>query len=186
MFPAMRRSRQALSAGNRKKFCSAPARACLPFAGGGRVPVCSTLNFVYAEGKLYFHCAREGHKLDALRRCPKASFCVVDEDRVVPQEYTSYFRSVIAFGTVRELTDEAEKRAAIETLARKYAPEADPGRYRSRDHTLLGAAVYVGNACGLPDRQAGQGTGCRFCSAEERRNRCFFVCCWPLRWPGLS
>ena len=63
-----------------------------------------------------------GHKLDALRRCPKASFCVVDQDQVVPETYTTYFRSVIAFGAVRILEDEAEKWAAAELLAMKYAP----------------------------------------------------------------
>ena len=126
MFRPMRRHRQALS----HEACEAVLRrgtsGVLALAGDDGYPYAVPLSYVYHNGKLYFHCAREGHKLDALRRCPKASFCVVDEDRVVPQEYTSYFRSVIAFGIVRELTDEAEKRAAIETLARKYAPEADP------------------------------------------------------------
>lgn len=61
--------------------------------------------------------------MDAIRREPKASFCVIDEDRVVAREYTTHFRSVIAFGQVRELTDEQEKRAAIEKLALRYAPQ---------------------------------------------------------------
>ena len=71
-----------------------------------------------------------GHKLDALRRCPKASFCVVDQDQVVPETYTTYFRSVIAFGAVRILVDEAEKRAAADLLAMKYAP-ADSNENRA-------------------------------------------------------
>ena len=75
-------------------------------------------------GRLYFHCARSGHKLDAIRRCEKASFCVIDQDQIIPEEYTSYFRSVIAFGRVRILEDEGEKRAAIEKLALKYAPDS--------------------------------------------------------------
>ena len=58
------------------------------------------------DGKLLFHCAREGHKLDAVARCDKASFCVIDQDRVVPEEYTTYFRSVIAFGRIRVIGDD--------------------------------------------------------------------------------
>lgn len=69
----------------------------------------SPLSYVYQEGTLFFHCAKAGHKLDALRRCSKASFCVIDQDQVVPPEYTTYFRSVIAFGRTRILEDEAEK-----------------------------------------------------------------------------
>ena len=134
MFPAMRRSRQALSARESEEILQRASAGVLAVAGAEGYPYAVPLNFVYADGKLYFHCAREGHKLDALRRCPKASFCVVDEDRVVPQEYTSYFRSVIAFGTVRELTDEAEKRAAIETLARKYARKPTRPIPKQRSH----------------------------------------------------
>ena len=52
-----------------------------------------------------------------------ASFCVIDQDQIVPEEYTTYFRSVIVFGTIRILHDEAEKREAIEKLAVKYAPD---------------------------------------------------------------
>lgn len=48
---------------------------------------------------------------------PKASFCVVGRDEVIPEKYTTYFRSVIAFGRVRVVEDEAQKRAAIDLLA---------------------------------------------------------------------
>ncbi len=77
---------------------------------------------MYADGKIYFHSAKSGHKVDAVRSCPRASFCVIDQDHIVPEEYTTYFRSVIAFGTVRILEEDGEKRAAIEKLAVKYAP----------------------------------------------------------------
>ncbi|NVB76589.1 pyridoxamine 5'-phosphate oxidase family protein, partial [Phocaeicola vulgatus] len=87
------------------------------------------LSYVYDGAKLYFHCAQTGHKLDAIRRNAKASFCVVDQDQIVPEEYTTYFRSVIVFGQMRVLTDEEEKRAAIEKLAVKYAPaDTEAGR----------------------------------------------------------
>ena len=46
----------------------------------------------------------------------------------MPEEYTTYFRSVIAFGKMRILTDEAEKRNAIEKLAERYTPYNEKGR----------------------------------------------------------
>lgn len=61
--------------------------------------------------------------MGAIKRNPKASFCVIDQDLIVPEEYTSYFRSVIVFGTMRILEQDMEKRAAIEKLALKYAPD---------------------------------------------------------------
>lgn len=78
---------------------------------------------MYADGRLYFHCAKSGHKLDALRRYEKASFCVIDQDEIVQEKFTTYFRSVIAFGKIHEIKDDHQKREAIEKLALKYAPD---------------------------------------------------------------
>ncbi len=61
------------------------------------------------------------------------SFCVIDEDKIVPEEYTTYFRSVIAFGKARILEEEAEKRSAIEKLAAKYTPDDEAGRLAEID-----------------------------------------------------
>ena len=134
MFREMRRKNQELSREEAEAVLRRGTSGVLAVAGDGGYPYAVPLSYAYAEGKLYFHCARAGHKLDALRRDPKASFCVIDQDQVVPEEYTTYFRSAIAFGTVRELTDEEEKRRAIELLALKYAPEDSPeGRQRAID-----------------------------------------------------
>ena len=73
----------------------------------------------------YTSCAKGGHKLDAIQRSSKASFCVIDQDQIVPEKYTTYFRSVIAFGQIRIIEDEKEKLAAIEKLAKKYSPDED-------------------------------------------------------------
>ena len=126
MFREMRRKNQALSREETEAVLRRGTSGVLAVAGDNGYPYAVPLSYVYEEGKLYFHCARAGHKLDAVRREPKASFCVIDQDQVVPEEYTTYFRSAIAFGTVRELTDEEEKRRAIELLALKYAPEDGP------------------------------------------------------------
>ena len=123
MFRPMRRHRQQLSQGDCAAILSRGTSGVLAVAGDGGYPYAVPLSYVYQEGTLFFHCAKAGHKLDALRRCSKASFCVIDQDQVVPPEYTTYFRSVIAFGEVREVTDEAAKRRAIERLALKYAPD---------------------------------------------------------------
>lgn len=75
-------------------------------------------------GRIIFHSALKGHKVDAVRSDPRASFCVIDQDAIVPDEFTTYFRSVIAFGRVRPIEDEDEKRSAIRLLSRRYSPSA--------------------------------------------------------------
>ena len=67
--------------------------------------------------------AKEGHKIDAIRTCDKASFCVVEQDHIVPPKYTTYYRSAIAFGRIRILEDEKEVRRAAWLLAVRYYPE---------------------------------------------------------------
>lgn len=123
MFRDMRRRRQELSRQECDAVLGRGTSGVLAVDGDDGYPYAVPLSYAYDGERIYFHCARSGHKLDALRRNPRASFCVVDKDQVVPERYTTYFRSVIVFGTVRELADDAERRAAIELMGRRYAPE---------------------------------------------------------------
>ncbi len=95
----------------------------LATAGDDGYPYAVPLSYVYADDKIYFHTAKTGHKMDAIARSEKVSFCVIDEDQIVPEAFTTYFRSVIAFGRARVLHDEEEKRAALLKLAKRYSPE---------------------------------------------------------------
>lgn len=132
MFREMRRKRQALSVEEAAAVLYRGTSGVLALAGDDDYPYAVPLSYVYDGEKIYFHCAKKGHKLDAIQRNPRASFCVVDQDQIVPEEYTSYFRSAIVFGQIRVLEDDAEKRAAIEKLALKYAPQdTEEGRKRA-------------------------------------------------------
>ena len=122
MFRELRRKRQALSRADCEAVLSRGTSGVLALAGDDGYPYAVPLSYLYEDGKLLFHCAKAGHKLDAVARCDKASFCVIDQDRVVPEEYTTYFRSVIAFGRIRVIGDDGERRAAVERLALKYHP----------------------------------------------------------------
>ena len=140
MFRDMRRKEQALSREECLAVLDRGTSGVLAVQGDDGWPYAVPLSYAYEDGKLWFHCARTGHKLDAILREPKVSFCVVDRDQVVSQEYTTYFRSVIAFGTIRVLADDGEKRRAIEALAVKYAPEDSPegrARYIEKDWAPL-------------------------------------------------
>lgn len=76
------------------------------------------------EGKeIFFHCATEGQKLDAVRNCGKASFCVIERDNVIAEKLTSAYRSVIVRGDVKEEKDEERRIKALWLLAKKYSPD---------------------------------------------------------------
>ena len=65
----------------------------LAVSGDNGYPYTVPLSYVYDNNRIYFHSANEGHKIDAVKRNPKASFCIIYQDIVVPQKYTTYFKS---------------------------------------------------------------------------------------------
>lgn len=123
MFREMRRKKQALSTQENAAILHRGMSGVLALSGDNDYPYAVPMSYVYDGKKIYFHCAKSGHKLDAIHRNAKASFCVIDEDTIVPEEYTTYFRSVIVFGRIQVVEDLQEKRESIEKLALKYAPE---------------------------------------------------------------
>lgn len=125
MFREMRRKNQQLSEEDTAAILREGSSGVLSVLGDDGYPYGVPLSYLYEEGRLYFHCAISGHKLDALRREAKASFCVIAQDEIVPQKYTTEYRSAIAFGRVRELEGE-EKREALDRLMVKYYPEEAP------------------------------------------------------------
>ncbi len=122
MFREMRRARQALSEAGALDILDRGEYGTLALLGDGDRPYAVPLNYVLVDRTVYFHCAREGHKIDAIRRHPAASFCVVDLHQVRPAEYTTVYRSAIVFGTARMVEEDEEKRRAIWALTEKYCP----------------------------------------------------------------
>ena len=102
----------------------------------GEEPYAVPLSYVYHEGKLYFHCARAGRQLEAARVCPKASFCVVAADNVIPEKYTTAYRSVIAAGRVQVMEEATAARAVAEALGRKYHPSGTEEELQAVDAAI--------------------------------------------------
>lgn len=143
-FRPMRRKRQQLSDAESVRILQEATSGVLALLGDEGYPYAVPLSYVYlppgatAEGprpaeaaatadapdlgRLIFHSAVAGHKVDAMRACPKASFCVIQQDEVSEANFTTFFRSIIAFGTIRILDNDQEKLDAIRALARRYSP----------------------------------------------------------------
>ena len=135
-FRAMRRHRQQLSVEESISILQKATSGTLALLGDGGYPYAVPISFVYDDGKLYFHSAMSGHKVDAIRSCNKASFCVIDQDSVRPAEYTTYFRSVIAFGRIRIVEDEPEKLAIARILGNRYNPNQEEALQKELEHGL--------------------------------------------------
>ncbi len=123
MFRAMRRKKQLLPEAETIAMLQTCTSGVLAVHGDDGYPYAVPLSFAYEDGKLFFHSAKAGHKLDAIERDEKVSFCVIAADDVVQSTFTTHFRSAIAFGRARVVTDDGEKRHALECLVEKYSPD---------------------------------------------------------------
>lgn len=121
----MRRKRQQLSEEESIGILQKATAGTLALLGDNGYPYAVPISYVYADSKLYFHSALSGHKIDAIRNCDKASFCVIDKDDVRPEKYTTYFRSVIAFGRIHIIEDEQEKLETARLLGDRYNPNQE-------------------------------------------------------------
>ncbi|MDY3920156.1 MAG: pyridoxamine 5'-phosphate oxidase family protein [Candidatus Limivivens sp.] len=94
----------------------------LATVGSDRTPYGVPLNYAYADGALYFHCAPIGHKLDNIAQNSAASFTVVASAQVLPETFSTHFKSVIAFGNIFPVNGEEKKKGLI-ALIEKYSPD---------------------------------------------------------------
>lgn len=136
-FRKMRRFRQQLSKSECDAILSKATSGTLALHGDNGYPYAVPISYVYTDGKLYFHSARTGHKIDAIRQDDKASFCVIAADDVHPSEFTTYFRSVIAFGKIQIIESESERVYAASLLGGRYNPGDDAGLQKELEKGLL-------------------------------------------------
>ena len=122
MFRKMRRIRQLLPEEEAVRIMENGKTGVLGVLGDEGYPYTVPVNYVYKDGSIYFHSAKAGHKLDAMRAYDKVSFCVIEKDTIVPEEVTTYFRSAVAFGRAEVLEGEAKMEAA-KLLGYKYSSE---------------------------------------------------------------
>jgi uncharacterized protein len=122
MFREMRRKKQLLSNAEAVKILKAHTSGVLAVSGDDDYPYTVPLSYAYKDNRLFFHCAKAGHKLDGIARNDKVTFCVIDKDEVIQRTFTTHFRSVVVFGRARILTEDSERKVALECLVEKYSP----------------------------------------------------------------
>ena len=110
MFRTMRRKKQEMSRDRCREVLERGTSGVLAVLGDEGYPYAVPLSYVYKDSNIYFHCAKSGHKTDAIAKNNKVSFCVIDQDAVIPEEYTTNYRSVIVFGKTRILEGEEKEK----------------------------------------------------------------------------
>lgn len=138
----MRRKDRALTVEESFSLLERGVFGTLAVMDGSGWPYAIPLSYVVMDGRLYFHSAAKGRKVEALAACDKVSFSVVgDVEAVYTKDFTTWYESVMVFGRVSLVEDEQEKFRSLEELARKYLPEhmdkADQDIRRSISRTYV-------------------------------------------------
>lgn len=117
----MRRFRQALSTEENIAILQKCNAGTLALADQDNNPYIIPLNYVYYRDKIYFHCAKAGQKLDIIAKNPKATFCIIEKDDIIPEEFTSYYRSSIIKGSISIIENEEIKYDVLMAYVKKYS-----------------------------------------------------------------
>ena len=125
MFRQMRRLNQQISDAQCLEILKKEKRGVLSLLGDDGYPYGIPLNHFFSEedNKIYFHCAKEGHKIDAIKNYEKASFCVYDSGYRKDGEWALNINSVIIFGKIRLVTDFEITRKICINLVQKFTDD---------------------------------------------------------------
>ena len=141
-FRELVRKKRAVSKEECIALLKAQKRGVLAVLGDGDYPYALPINHYYDEnsGKLYFHSGKAGHKVDAMRAHPKASFCTFDEGYRNEGEWALHIKSVVVFGTVEMVEDFEEAMAICRRLSRKFTQDE---AYIDREIAKYGKGTLV-------------------------------------------
>lgn len=122
MFRKMRRENRLMSDSDTRNLLQSGTYGVLALSGDDGYPYSVPINYVFDGERLYFHSASSGHKLDAIARCEKASFCVVENGGIIESEFTTRYKSVIVFGRIDTVSSAETKEYALRLMMQRLAP----------------------------------------------------------------
>lgn len=126
MFREVARKKQQLSREECVELLKKEMRGVLSLMGDDGYPYGLPIDHWYHEedGCLYFHSGKVGHKIDAMKNCDKASFCVYDQGFRKEGDWALNIRSAIVFGRIEIVEDHEKAIELTRALSFKYTSDA--------------------------------------------------------------
>ena len=145
MFRPMRRLKQQITDAECKEILKNEKRGVLSLLGDDGYPYGLPLSHFYCEqdNKIYFHGAKEDHKIDAIKNYAKASFCVYDSGYRKEGEWALNINSVIVFGKIRLVTDPELTRKICTKLVQKFTDDQEYLEKELANDTCVKVALRV-------------------------------------------
>ena len=125
MFRELARKKQKIDTKECVHILKTDLRGVLSVLGDEGYPYGMPMTHWYCEedGCLYFHSGKKGHRIDAMRRMDKASYCVLDKGTKIEGDWALEFKSVIVFGRIEEVTDQERLIEICRRLSYKFTDD---------------------------------------------------------------
>lgn len=153
MFREITRKKQQLPEEECIRILNSVKRGVLSVLGDDDYPYGMPMNHFYNEedGRIYFHSGMSGHKIDAIRRHAKVSFCVFDEGYRKEGDWALYIKSVIVFGRIEIINDRETVYEISRRLSRRFTDDED---YIEKEIVRSGPGTFM--FCIVPEHIAGK------------------------------
>ncbi len=125
MFRQMRRKKQELTEEECVHILTVQPRGFIAVLADNDYPYAVPMNYVYDNGRIYFHSALEGQLTDAINKSDKVTFTVINNGEKVENEWWYIFKSVIVFGRIKIIEEKDEKIKRLRILGNKYFPSEE-------------------------------------------------------------
>ena len=125
MFRSIRKKKNDIGIGAAEQLLLHCRRSVLAMNGVEGYPYAIPINFYFDKDarKIYFHGAKAGHKIEALRACDKVCFTVYGNETVKEEAWAPFMQSAVVFGKCRLMETGSEAMARLKQLSMKYYPE---------------------------------------------------------------
>jgi len=153
MFREVIRKKQILPQETCLQVLKNEVRGVLSVIGDDGYPYGIPMNHWYNEedGNLYFHSGMAGHKVDAMKRCHKASFCVIDKGTQKDDDWALTFQSVVVFGKLKIVDD---PKTAIDMIRKLSYHFTDREEYIEKEIRMAAARTLC--FCLVPEHITGK------------------------------
>lgn len=143
MFREMRRKKQQLSADEVEEILKKHNTCTLALSGDDGYPYSLPISYAYIDDKIYFHCAKTGHKIDAVKSNEKVSLSIIDSDEVIEKKYTNKYKSVIVFGKARIIENKNEVYKSCIQMAKAIYPHMDDNGIKEETERFINETAVV-------------------------------------------
>lgn len=127
MFRPIRKRKNEIDRSAAEALLRESRRGVLAVNGEDGYPYAVPINYLYdaAAQKIYFHGARAGYKVDALRNSDKVCFTVYGNETVREEAWAPFVQSTVVFGRCRLLENGPDTTALLKRFVMKYYPSEE-------------------------------------------------------------